>query len=181
MLYLLSEEQKIKISREYSVRRFVVFLCFSFAVALLALVFIAPSYFLSHTKQTVVEERATALAQSNITEQARIAALSLEDAQKKIAILKPGTSSFSPQDLFRKVLSYKSSQIAIASLSFWKEPRRDGEVKIAGVAENRESLVLYVKGIEKIKMFSKVDFPVSNLAKDKNINFLISAVLSSRE
>jgi hypothetical protein len=42
------------------------------------------------------------------------------------------------------------------------------------MGDKRESIVAFTDNLKKIDSFSKVDLPISNLAKDKNIDFSIS-------
>ena len=45
---------------------------------------------------------------------------------------------------------------------------------VSGMAGTREDLVAFVKKMEDSKYFSDVVSPISNLTKDKNINFVIT-------
>ncbi len=77
------------------------------------------------------------------------------------------------------VLSNKTSAIQLTHFSYTVTASTTATFIVSGVSATRESLVSYVKKLEETKSFKKVDLPISNLAKEKNIDFTINILIAS--
>ena len=179
MLTLLLPEQQDKIEKEYRLRLIIVALCLLAALFLLIILFLSPSYFLSETKEKAVSDRELLLKKSDVSERAGKANSDLETARTQIKNLSGAfdNSAFSlaAAEVIKEIVSRETLGITIQSFAFSKVvdvPR--GKLQVTGISKTRSELVSFLQSIKKIPMFTKVDFPVSNLAKDTDINFSLA-------
>ena len=75
-----------------------------------------------------------------------------------------------------RIVSAKPRQISLENFSFVRDGAEKIKVDIGGVAENRASLLSFVKTLEQTGLFEKVTVPISNFAKDADIEFAIQTV-----
>lgn len=72
------------------------------------------------------------------------------------------------------VLSNKNAGIHLSEVNYSATGSSTANISISGVSNTREALVTFVKNLKDSNVFRAVDLPVSNLAKDKNIDFSIT-------
>jgi hypothetical protein len=80
--------------------------------------------------------------------------------------------------LLDNILSKKTGDILIKEVRYASSGENTGSILLSGTGATRESLVLFVKKLEESSFFEKVDLPISNFTKDKNINFSINMMIS---
>jgi hypothetical protein len=172
MFKLLTEESKAQVKKEYFLRRYVVALSSLSVVALIALVGIFPSYILSIARQQEVAERARVLGEG--TPQQGEADLSewLALFNQKLKLLSPKLDKDRASGMIEAGLAEKGSGISVIAISWVK---RDSEILLSmqGVARDRQALIAFEKRLNASGQFESVALPVSNLAKDSNINFQV--------
>lgn len=173
MLKLLLQPEQKKVRKEYFFRFAIVALSFSALLFLLLSVFLLPSYFLSRTKKKAVDTRKTSLQKSDVATSARKAGADLDDVKKKLSLLDFSAIPLRQSDLIELILKNKTASISLGNF-IYKSGVKEGSVQISGTAESREALVSYLKKMQQEKIFSNVNFPVSNLTKDKNIDFFMT-------
>lgn len=79
-----------------------------------------------------------------------------------------------------RIESLANDQVVIDKFDFALSAGVPKEITIAGVAEDRESLVGLSDTIEADSYFVSADIPLSNLAKDKDIPFRIKVILADQ-
>jgi len=53
---------------------------------------------------------------------------------------------------------------------------KEGQIKLRGLAKNREDLVKFKYSLESSEVFEKVEMPISNFTSQENVNFEINLV-----
>lgn len=170
MFNVLPQPAQEKVIREYKQRRIIVTLgaVVFIQVAFLALLF--PSWLASSSR-----EKAAA---------AQIAMVDDSASQNSVAISRTVTATNGILSLVHTValrpavvpaldtiLKYKTANIRILDLQYAATGTSTASVSVHGIAATRESLVSFVKALQTSESVDHVDLPVSNLAKDKNIDF----------
>jgi hypothetical protein len=79
-----------------------------------------------------------------------------------------------------QIQSFVNKEISITSFDMVRVEGVPAGVNISGVADNRQSLVAFSQAIEASEDFKSAEIPLSNLAKDSNIPFTVTAVLESK-
>ncbi|MFZ2484549.1 MAG: PilN domain-containing protein [Minisyncoccia bacterium] len=172
MFKLLTEEERQKVVREYVIHRAVVILSVFVVVLAASLIGILPSYLLSNARKSDVLERTRIMGISRQNGDTSDLETWLSKINYKLKILSPGLDVDRPSDFIDKVLEEKLGGISVNGLSWSKE---GGEVtlSISGMATDRQTLINFQDRIENSEYFSKATLPISNLAKDRDIDFQI--------
>lgn len=173
MMNFLPTEDKKDIKKEYF-RRLLVFAgLFSFlAVSVGAILLLSPLVFLKNQKDNLSnqlffsEER---ISRENIENVIPL----VEDLNRKIPLINSGVKEVVEKSSFVKViLDEKTSDIKISEFLLDNE-----KISIRGLSGSRQSLINFTEALRGKKDFKKVESPVSNLIKDKDIDFTLSIEL----
>jgi hypothetical protein len=176
MYKLLTEEAKKKAEKEYSSRRLSLILMALVVVLVIELAGLFPSFILSSARKIELEERVRLMDISTSTETTVDPTLWLNTINTKLTLLSPALDNARPSDAIEKVISKKSPGIRITSFS-WEDDKGRMMISVSGVAQDRQSLLAFENSLNSSKYFSEVTLPVSNLAKDRDINFQLKLSL----
>ena len=172
MLNLLPKDQRGLLRREY-VRRFIVvtacmlgLLCMSCGVALL------PSFFMVKMKRDLTIARLSALKESpKAQDRDRILGI-IKDLEQSVSAISL-TSGGDATTIIDSALLLKTPGVSILSISYAKKDKAR-EVSLGGVARSREELVNFSKNVKASNWSVTSDIPLSNLANEHDIHFLIT-------
>lgn len=170
MFKLLPEKEKRIIKKEYNLRRFVVVTIFVGAIFFIAIITILPSYITSIYKReetSQIMENTKKL--SDLKDEVSINN-QLSEINDQIKILEPSLSYVDVFMLIQEVTSVRGNSIKIENILLKKE-KEQYKLTISGIADNRESLLTFKRNLDNTEKFLSVDLPISNFAKDVNIDF----------
>jgi len=172
MFKLLTEEGGRKVAREYAVRRAICLLLALVLVLTVGNIGLLPSYVLSNARQNEALERTRIM--SNSEEGGSDASLQvwLGETNHKLQVLSPALDTDRPSDFIKTILDQKAAGITITGF-LWVRAKDKIALSVNGVAASRQSLVTFENRINSSKYFSEVALPISNLAKDRDIDFQI--------
>lgn len=173
MFNLLFQEEKENVRREYRRRLIVVSLWFLLAALLLGLILLFPSYFISASYEKKISAEYKAVKDSLRSENYEQLDSLLRETGKKLKILSPRKNIHYFHDVIAGLLRNRSSNIKISRITFRSGGENGGEAQIIGTANKREDLLSFNRSLEREKMFSKVELPISSFAKDTDISFSI--------
>lgn len=174
MFNLLPENEKRNIRAIYNARQTILALLLLTITGVIAFLFIIPSFMLTKAKEAETVSQVGSL-------RASLATKNVEDLNKAIAVARDEIKALeeadgaahSVYDLFLKILSHKSVDVRVTGLLYGTAGKRH-EVVINGIARDRESLLTFAQEIGKEQVFSDISLPVSNFAKNKDIEFSFS-------
>ncbi len=174
MLDFLPEQNKKGVKKEYLFRLLVVGLSLSLVCFLVALCLLIPSFMLSFSKEQDAQIALKNAKNTDTSDATKAARQDFEDFQKELLLLKPSPVDVLPSEVLAPVLSDLPKGIALTHFTYnAKADDKAGTLQIVGVANERSVLVSYVKMLKGEKLFSNVDYPLSNLAKEKDLDFTI--------
>ena len=173
MRNLLPIESKKVIRREYMLRITGIGLIFVFFVFLFSSVFLLPSFFLSIAKEESVRDSAEIVRKSVELREQNSADILLEEAKQKLELLSVSKESILVQDVIKKISGGKTVGLSIRGISYMDISGGRHRVVLTGIAKERDSLLSFSKYLEQEELFTDVRLPVSNLIKDKDIEFSI--------
>lgn len=176
MLYLLTEEQKKKVLREYRMRLAVVStIAFSF-VGLVALVSIIPSKVLVSSHEKMLNFQKMNIGGG--------ASAGVDDLSKKIAdisntasYLAPLGETLSAPDIFNHLEKQAGNNNTISKFQI-SHSDENAAVQITGISKNRDSLIKFVNTLKQDPIFSGATLPYSSLAKQDNLSFTLNLVIN---
>lgn len=175
--YTLLPEKEIKIlKREYRIR-LVIFLLFFMSCSVLAgIISLVPAYVYSYTREKEVLNRLTELQKNR--EDGGLVAIKKElaDTSTMIKKIKDGDSSIIYSSIVYNIINHKPVGVSINNFdlsSTGTSATSTISVTMQGKASTRESLVTFRDRLAKDPLITKVELPVSDLAKSKDISYSI--------
>ncbi|MDO8569625.1 MAG: hypothetical protein Q7R89_02520 [bacterium] len=172
MFKLLTEEERYKVAHEYVIRRAIVILCALILVAAVGIAGLLPSYVLSNARQNEALERTRIMNSSGEKGDKLELQTWLKETNHKLQVLSPVLDTDRPSDFIDRILDQRITGVSITSFS-WARAKDKITLSVNGVALDRQSLIVFENRIRSSGSFSEVTLPISNLAKDRNIDFQI--------
>lgn len=174
MFNLLPENLRNRIKKEYRFRLAIVVLLFIILSQISFIIFLFPSWLISFYKEKDFMVKSDEISKT-------ISALDVASTTSFIRTLNEKLLNISDAmeypliiPIYNSILSVRSSSIRLGSMYYTATDSNSAVVTISGISDKRDSLVSFTESLRKIESFSSVDLPISNLAKDKNIDFTIS-------
>lgn len=181
MSNLLPTEAKKTIKKESHLRVAVVALFLLAALLLVSVVWLVPAYILSANKYNVTEGELVALKNEIEQLQPDDPKEEIDDINEKLGVLKGGPfTEHYAYDLITDIIEKKNEDIQITNI-FYDKTNTEIKVLLRGNALNRESLSSFVSEIEKNKLYSRVDLPISNFVKETNLEFSLNVYIEYKE
>jgi len=185
MLELLPEKEKKYLKRMYTLRFFSVILLFLLATLVFAGILLIPSYFAARSTHKSIEEQVSFLQAYSDKKRDDRSGLILLGLEEKMDNLRDSLTEPSFLDVVEKVTEVKPQNLSIKSLFFNAPEDEPGEIaassiKVTLIGESgaRSTLLLFVDRLKEISGFEKVDLPISNLAREKDIPYTITISVS---
>ncbi len=179
---LLPEEEALGLKREYRVRVFIVFAFFiSFAIVA-GIVFLFPSYLMSSIQE---RDLAGKLAMAEKSKEARgvdVAIRKLKESNLILKKIKEENQSVYFSSVIQQIVATRPPTATFNSITISSivDKQADHEVIIQGKSLTRESLLELKKNFEKDLSFSKVEFPIPDLTRNKDIPFAVKLRLKKQ-
>lgn len=181
MMNLLPENEKNKLSQE-RMRRLLMVVGLSLAsLFALGAALILPTYLslLSQKRalnyQLTVTESNPGLKEIGDIEQ------SINDFNSKLTLFEQGEEKIQPvASVLEEALATRQGSITFKNIGYKRDLRTSSEeLSIQGNATHRDALLDFVKNLEKLDSFKKVDLPVTSLLKETDIDFQLTLELNS--
>jgi hypothetical protein len=169
MINLLPDSEKVAIHKEYRLRIFVIILWMLLALIILAALLLSPSYVLSVYQRSAAGNAVPPATEEQQEYQALVK--KLKASKVTLGALKPQVVPMTPTHIIELLTKNKTSQNTINSIQYSFSPPNTLSVTVRGIAKNRQSLIDLKTNLEKEEGIDHVELPVSNLAKDANIEF----------
>jgi len=136
-----------------------------------SLILLVPSFLVASVKEESSAERVEVVKKSN-----KMAAE--EGIQEEAQMISDEVNILLDQNVFvlaeggliERMLGSKPVGIHIDSIFYKKD---DGSSVLRGLSDDRDTLLEFIKILEGKKDFYNIDLPISNLVKDKDIEFTI--------
>lgn len=174
MFNLLPENLRKSIVTEYKLRLSIVVLLFVVLLQFSFLIFLFPSWLTSHYKEKDFLVKSDELNRSISALDVSSTTAFIKSINEKLSVANQTLEYPKLIPIIDSVISYKGTSIRLDGILYTVNGSNSGVLTINGMGDKRDSLVAYADSLKKIDSFKKVDLPISNLAKDKNIDFSIS-------
>jgi hypothetical protein len=152
----------------------VVIVCLGLVIAamLSGAILTVPTFVATNSqRQSMAEDKARVQAGIGSERDAQVTA-EVRAIKAQLAILSARAESKTVVSVLERVLAQPRSGISITGLSLRRDAEK-GTIVVQGVANTRSDLVAFSKGLQGEPSFSRVDLPVSSLAKGTDISFTI--------
>jgi heme exporter protein D len=180
--YTLLPEKEIRaLKKEYRIRFFVVLLFFvSFAV-FVGIVSLIPSYVFSYMQEKQALNDLQSLQDSRRERGTDAIMKDLSDTQQLVNKLKNRHDPIVFSQVIAEIIERKSSQVALNSFQINQSSTASStlDVSIQGTAQTRDSLLAFRESLEQNPFISKIDLPISDLAKSRDISFALKLTIQT--
>lgn len=170
MFNILTEDLKNDLKKAYKTRFWVlVFSIFNFLLIIFLLSLI-PSYFILNDEKNNLKVQYDLLSQKSVSNDYSLTRKIFKDTNNFLNFLSLNNDKPFVYDFVADISNIKNNNIQVKNIMLNRLNATSSVITISGVALNREALTTFVKNIENKKTL-KIDVPVSNFAKDKDIDF----------
>lgn len=177
--YTLLPEKEIKtLKKEYRTRLFVTIVFFVSCAIFIGIVSLLPSYIYSYTQQKAALEDLQALQDSRKERGTDTVMKELADAHLLTRRLENHKNGAEFSQAIAEIILRKTPQISLNSFLI-STASSTLDVTMQGKALTRESLINFKKSLEQNPFISKIDLPISDLAKSKDISFALNLTIQT--
>ncbi len=176
MLYLLTEEQKKKVLREYRMRLAIVSLIALSFVGVVAITSVIPSRVLVSTQQKILtaEEINTVGGEPSNTDEL---SKKIVDISTTASFLNPISQPISSINIFSHLENEAGNDTSIRQFQI-NHFDDSASVQISGISNNRDSLIKFINTLKQDPLFSGATFPYNSLAKQDNLDFSLNLLIN---
>jgi len=178
MINLIPIEEKKKIRKDFYYRFFVLFFIMLGLLTIVLIVATLPAYFISLEKKISINSRLEIQKNEVMPELDQQAQTELKDLDAKLSLLdkaKRNKYVFS-QKVVSEIISKKITGIKINRITYDNDSLEGRVISVSGLAQNRETLLLFRKALEEDNSFKNVDLPISNFVKGTDIEFSLNLI-----
>jgi hypothetical protein len=178
MINLLPENQKNNIDREYTFRRWAVWLTVILILVVIAFILMVPAYISSIYKNKAAMLNETKASTTGTTTAEIAFKKQLDNAKVLVRVLKPAdTQPLLLSHVMPILLKDKTGENSITDIFYTNNGNGNATISVKGIAKTRESLSHFTDALAHEPGIVKVDVPVSNFAKESNIifSFIVTA------
>lgn len=169
MFTLLPEQHKKRLFKEYRLRLAIVFLFAVSAFFAIGSGLLFPSYISLKSEKTMYQLESQSLKKQIEAKDKVGLTTTMSQIQSNLALAKPDeTEAFRA---LNAVLSEMTGGISITSIGYTRGSGAQSSLNIQGVAKDRSNLLAFTNNLKKELLFTSVDLPVSNLAKQTDVKF----------
>ncbi len=178
MINLIPKEEKKKMKKDFLFRVLTVSLVVFGFVVIAGAVALLPSYFQAVIENSLAREKLALQQNEPVSVSEAQVMAEISDLDKKLQIIESASENkFIVSDrVINDVIFKKMSDIKVTDISYENNVTKGREIRISGEAPSRERLLLFRLALEASGKFQKVDLPISNFVRGKNITFSLTLV-----
>jgi hypothetical protein len=178
MINLIPIEEKKEIRKYFYYRVFTVFFIMLSTCAIIFIISISPSYFISLEKKILTNKKLEVQKNEVMPEIDQQSLASIKDLDTRLTLLEKARKNkyvFSKY-LVDEILLQKVPGIKIKRISFINDSLEGKKVDIFGLAQDREQLISFRRMLENDNSFKDIDLPISNFVKGQDIEFNLKLI-----
>ncbi len=172
--YTLLPETEIKsLKREYKTRIFIVLLFFISCGITVGIISLFPSFILSYTQEKNSLQKIESFQKNRVDNGSAEFSRELSESSIILQKLKADQDHVVFSDMLKRIIQYKNKSVALYSFQILRTSTASSslEMVLQGKALTRESLLEFKRAIEQDASVLRVELPLSDLAKSKDISF----------
>lgn len=177
MINLLLKPDRTRVRREYLVRLATVTLFVLATIIALGAVLLIPSLVLSQAQLDSVSSHQDLLARSIEIREGGAALTELNRATAALSLLAKRDDA-ALHELVADIGSAAPAGVAVTRLVFDADTEGPGRLQVSGTANTRTALLTFSDALEASRRFAAVDLPVSNLARERDIEYILTVTLA---
>lgn len=174
MFTLLPEQNKKSLFKEYRIRLFAVIFLFLTAFCLISTALLFPSYISLYFERGVLEDESARITAEIKEKNEKGIVETLARINHTLVAVKPSESNV--LTVTKLILDKLPQGISIDRFVYTRGDGADSSLSIQGIAGTRSELITFSRDLEKQPVFTKVDLPISNLAKQSEVPFTLTVL-----
>lgn len=178
---LLPEKEIRSLKREYRTRVFVILFLFISCGVMIGIVALFPAFILSYSQGKNSVEKIKTIKKNREARGIDTISNELSDNYQMMNKLKINDDITKSSEAIFEISKLRSNQVSLTSFQITKSSNTATSslnITIQGKASTRESLIEFKKNLESNKRIEKIELPISDLAKSKNILFAVRLTLN---
>ena len=173
MFNLLPENLKEKVKSEYRLRLLITIFVLIIFLQVFFLITLLPSWIISDYKENITSNQLAETKQTTLYKDADNVVANIKSINIKLNFI--NTLDYPKVTNYIKVIvSNKSRSVHINRLSYAPAAKNTIAIVLGGVSDSREALVTFIKNLQNSGSFKTADLPISNLAKEKDLDFSVN-------
>lgn len=172
----LPQQQKHELRKEYIFRLLVTFGSAMLIVIICTIIFMLPAYFDSYVQKNQTSDLLTKKTNSKLTTNVDEVSAKVKAVTTTINLFSDGLQRPSIVNVVNIAYDSLVPGIKLKGFEIVYVATSTAEMRLSGEASTRDTLISYRKKIEGNGMVAKVELPVSDLAKSKELTFLMKIV-----
>jgi len=181
---LLPDTEK-KILRKGLFSRFIIVSTFAVAGAIfVSLVGLIPAYVIARVKLVEVVSKSSIPIKSDEASATTSLATLPEEIRSKLQVYQSNVPKYRAADIFYEITKVKLDGVYIKSISLLSNSSsantKTKNMNISGTAATRKALIDFAEILKKVELVSEVDVPVSSLAREKDLPFVVKITISEQ-
>lgn len=181
MINLIPAEERINLTRAYQKRFYIVLLSFTAAAFIIGGVLLIPPYRLSKEKTAAARHSADIIRLLASSKEESNPEFAVKEILKQLDLFAAKTSDKSPSRLTGNILRDRPAGVKVIGLSYDEGGKAGVNIEIRGVSLDRETLLNFVRALEREDSFAKVTVPVSSFVSDRDLGFAIQVSVKSEK
>jgi hypothetical protein len=179
--YTLLPEENIKtLKRDYRIRIFITLMIFIASGITIGILSLLPSYIVSYTLEKNLINKVQNIQKDRAADGIDNVISELKKSYTFVGALRTDKSKISFTSNIETILALKPKNVSLTSFEIASSSKVDGisDIVVQGIASTRESLLSFKKSIESNPVISKVELPISDLTKNKDLPFAMRFVIT---
>ena len=171
---LLPQKEANDLKLEYKIRVVIVLLFFASIAVIIGIISLFPAYVISSMREKEMIVKLEGLKKGRTERGVDIVLKELGDSNKLLSEFKLQEKTQNYYSIIKRVNEIRIPSVIFTSIqiSSIEDAVSDSEVILQGRSLTRESLLELRKGLERSPAFAKVEFPIPDLTKNKDISFV---------
>jgi hypothetical protein len=178
MINLIPKEEKKKMMLDFYFRIGLLFVIMLDFCALVLLISLSPSFFLSSVKVTSINAKLEVQNNEPLPLIGEQSLAEIKDINNKLALVENAEKNKFTLSVrvVNSIILNKRSDIKITQIVYENNPITGKKISITGTAPSREVLLLFRQALEDNSTFKDVNLPISNFVKGSNIQFNLNLI-----
>ena len=173
MINLLEPSVRKALHLTYVLRVLATMLFLVAAAFFIGTVTLLPAYVLSLAKKSDAELSQASIAETLAKEEKEAPSAEIAALKEKLGILITNSVEGKLFSAVEVVTELRPAAITLSEIAYTAK-EKGGELRIEGRSATRDELLSYQRELQKVRLFSAVELPISNLAKENNLEFAIT-------
>jgi hypothetical protein len=167
----LPPERKKEIRKEYIIRLIITFCATLLAVIICGIIFMLPAYFSSYSERAQALAKLENFKDTGVTTEIKEIEAEVKSITDITNRFSEGIDRTSAIDIIKIGQAARVPGVVVNGFEFTYTASSTVELRLFGQAKTRDALILFKKNVEANPAVTRVDLPVSDLAKSKDLTF----------